>query len=991
MDPRSPGRAISLACLLSLALAPGAVSAQPVAGAPQSTSALREQLASIRAQRPAAVPEGTLTSIEYLLDVSERIERTFEPQSIEWRARAQRYLATVREGRDPYPEQGGRITTRGYDSPVSVNRQGYTIYLPPGYDPSRRYPLLVMLHGGSSNGNLFLGVVLGNNMDWLTYSQHIWDEYTPRWTPDWIVVAPDGFGQVLWRWMGERDVLDVIDDVQEHYSVDADRVVLGGLSNGGIGAYSIGLRHAWRFSLVLAIAGAPSWVQYTGGAPADEELRVLHTHSGMHLAENSLDTDFRFFHGTRDPGPMRPAYVTQMEEHMRGIGIEPQVRWFDFGHDLLYLVHRHGRAYDGWAQVVRERHPREVRVVTGDYRANRQHWVTLTRIDDYPRLARARAIAEDGVITIETERALELALDVRDAPIGAGSEVRIAIDGAEAYRGPRAPLGHVMHFAREGGVAGGAWRAGFLPPAEGLEKIAGLSGPLTDPYRDGMIHVYGTQDPEVVDALRSSAQRGARGWPLWLWNHQQRVVADTDVTEAMMRGSHLVLYGTPGSNALLERMWDRLPIRVGVAGVTVGARTYTGTGVGTRFVHPNPLAPSRYVIVQAAPTVAGVANGHNLPDWLPDWVVYDGRTARTRGRLISGRNGQLGMGFFDRFWRLPPATAAVDHADVDARLAVLGADAVLGGGEGEVVLAQATTGETAPAVITGEPPEGVIGIVPEETPAQRARREELNAIIGAPADFVIPSAVLAQTPPPELPPAEVPAAPRRPRRFAAPREDPAGAIARTLARRIPTFLNYRAIIPGGEWRVDRRASWQIRPQEDCYAALEEAGVPFTRLAPLRTPVASPVTIDGPIGGVELRMYRPEEGPLTVSCEMAVRLVAVAEIARRHHVRAIVVLSAYRSTPQQSFHRLGLGLDLFAFETDDGTVLSVYDDFEETPAHRTCDAPRPRGRAARTLVRLACDLAASRLFSSVLTPNYNEGHRNHIHLDARPDDRRIFIR
>ncbi len=31
------------------------------------------------------------------------------------------------------------------------------------------------------------------------------------------------------------------------------------------------------------------------------------------------------------------------------------------------------------------------------------------------------------------------------------------------------------------------------------------------------------------------------------------------------------------------------------------------------------------------------------------------------------------------------------------------------------------------------------------------------------------------------------------------------------------------------------------------------------------------------------------------------------------------------------------------------------------------------------------------FSTVLTPNYNEGHRDHVHLDARPDDTRVFLR
>ena len=44
----------------------------------------------------------------------------------------------------------------------------------------------------------------------------------------------------------EQAVLDVIDDVQKDSAVDADRVVLGGLSNGGHGAHGIGTRPAWR-------------------------------------------------------------------------------------------------------------------------------------------------------------------------------------------------------------------------------------------------------------------------------------------------------------------------------------------------------------------------------------------------------------------------------------------------------------------------------------------------------------------------------------------------------------------------------------------------------------------------------------------------------------------------------------------------------------------------------------------------------------------------
>jgi hypothetical protein len=129
----------------------------------------------------------------------------------------------------------------------------------------------------------------------------------------------------------------------------------------------------------------------------------------------------------------------------------------------------------------------------------------------------------------------------------------------------------------------------------------------------------------------------------------------------------------------------------------------------------------------------------------------------------------------------------------------------------------------------------------------------------------------------------------------------------------------------------------------------------------------------------------------LSCELASRLPELARVLREHGIRALDVLSAYRPTPRQSFHTLGLALDIAAFETDDGEVLSVEHDFVETPSHETCDAPSPESAAARTLLEVACALAADHAFSTVLTPNYNEGHRNHFHIDARPDDPRFYVR
>jgi hypothetical protein len=582
-----------------------------------------------------------------VIDVAEKIQKGFPTQAVEWRERAARYLSLAEQGRDPYIEERGRIVSRGYRSPISTRVQGYTVYIPPDYTPDKSYPLMIVLHGGSSNGNLFLGVVLGNNMNWKEYDFHLWDRYEPRWSPNWIVAAADGYGQVLWRWMGEQDVLDVIDDIQQNYNVDKSRIVLSGLSNGGMGAYAIGTRHAWRFSAVQAMAGAPSWIMYGGEASIPElERKIMRAYSAYDLAENWFNTDFRYYHGTVDPGPMRPAYVHALDAHVDAQKIPHRAKWFEAGHDLLYLVHRHGSAYKDFENVYQQKQPSEVHLVTGDYRAARQHWLSVTRFLRYPDLARLVGKVSGARVEIASENVGAFALELREMPLANG-EITFVIDGAEALRAQRAALGERLSF-----VKSDKWTRG-QPSETGLTKKPGSSGPLTDAYYGRMVHVYGTQRPEREAELKKLAEKGAKGWPLWLWTVEQEVIKDSEVTPDLAKSAHLVLYGTPGDNAVLDRLQGKLPIRVEADAVLVGDKRYANKGVGTRFIYPNPEAPAKYVMVLASPTVEGLRRAHNLPDFLPDYVVYDANSSAMRPRLAPGK-APPARGYFDASWRLVP-------------------------------------------------------------------------------------------------------------------------------------------------------------------------------------------------------------------------------------------------------------------------------------------------------------------------------------------------
>ena len=83
---------------------------------------------------------------------------------------------------------------------------------------------------------------------------------------DRILVTPEARGTEGWGSdISERDLLDVMADVQKTYKVDRSRVFAGGYSQGGYVTYRMASLHPDRF------AGAIDWVGFTGdganGAP----------------------------------------------------------------------------------------------------------------------------------------------------------------------------------------------------------------------------------------------------------------------------------------------------------------------------------------------------------------------------------------------------------------------------------------------------------------------------------------------------------------------------------------------------------------------------------------------------------------------------------------------------------------------------------------------------------------------------------------------------
>lgn len=121
------------------------------------------------------------------------------------------------------------VKVRGQDA-------SFALYVPPSYSPDRAYPLIVCLHGAGFTGEAYL------------------ERWVSRLEDRYILACPTIAMGAWWTRFGEDLTLAVLKSVSEEYHIDADRIFLTGMSNGGIGTWIIGMHHADLFAGIAPMA-----------------------------------------------------------------------------------------------------------------------------------------------------------------------------------------------------------------------------------------------------------------------------------------------------------------------------------------------------------------------------------------------------------------------------------------------------------------------------------------------------------------------------------------------------------------------------------------------------------------------------------------------------------------------------------------------------------------------------------------------------------------
>ena len=179
-------------------------------------------------------------------------------------------------------------------------RVQYWMLTPPGFDASKKYPVVFLLHGGPQG-------------DWA-------DGWSNRWNPTlwaaqgWIVVAPNprgstGFGQkfvdeISQDWCGKvmTDFTAVFDAVAKSPNADASRMGIAGASYGGYAVnwlightnrFKAAVSHDGVFNLEsMALTTEELWFTdwEFGGAPWSKRARANFAKCSPHLAADRIRT-----------------------------------------------------------------------------------------------------------------------------------------------------------------------------------------------------------------------------------------------------------------------------------------------------------------------------------------------------------------------------------------------------------------------------------------------------------------------------------------------------------------------------------------------------------------------------------------------------------------------------------------------------------------------------------------------------------------------------
>jgi predicted esterase len=258
------------------------------------------------------------------------------------------YPADTKKGWQVFTHTGSDGTARPYH-----------VYVPKGYDPARKNPVVVSLHGGVGRPNLLPEDTV-NRMR--ADFEKDGDKY------GWIIVVPLGQRSASWfNRVGMTNILAQLAAIKRRYNIDENRVFLGGFSDGASGSLIMGLYEPTPWAGFFALSGS---IVVAGMAP-DDAFPANLANRPVHAANGGLDPLY--------PSILQKMFIDQLKEQ------GARITWTDYpasGHDGSYMKHEDPKVNEFLLKTVRDPAPKHLVWETASPKVGRCDWVRIDEVRD---------------------------------------------------------------------------------------------------------------------------------------------------------------------------------------------------------------------------------------------------------------------------------------------------------------------------------------------------------------------------------------------------------------------------------------------------------------------------------------------------------------------------------------------------------------------------------------------------------------------------------
>ncbi len=515
-----------------------------------------------------------------------------------------------------------------YRDGVDNTPQFCRAYLPGNYDPDKKWPIVINLHGYYGANPVYVKW-------WSIDLRHM--DLVDKFPV--IDLEPHGRGNTSYTGIGEKDILKCIEMAKEKFNIDEDRIYLKGESMGGGGTWYVGTRHTDIFAAIAPVYGG--WDYHSNmdkeqfSKLSEREIFDLEKSSSFAQADALLTTPVFVTHGDIDES---------VDVKYSRYAINLLQRW---GYDIRYHEYP-GFGHEGipytdeviswFLQHKKNAAPEKVRVRSAALNSAHSNWVKiLQRENPYAFIEAEAEVLINNTIRLATENALAVELTPPAELINPNKKVTV-VWNVEDIREVEIKDGKITLFDKN-----------YKPAV--LIKNPEIEGPISHLATTPFAVIIGTssKDSLMNKLCRMKANEFVSYWKNWQ-KYEPRVFLDTELNESDMKKYSLILYGDTKANLITKKLGNKIPLEISSNKIVLAGRTFEAEDACVQMVYPHPFNNERYVAVIGATSGAGMFFCDNR-NAAYDFSIQDGSIGNSRlgfpaEKLIIAR------GIFNYDWKI---------------------------------------------------------------------------------------------------------------------------------------------------------------------------------------------------------------------------------------------------------------------------------------------------------------------------------------------------